>query len=331
MPPWPSVTGTETLPTRSWTPSPRVGSTVSPPPKQQQRYRAAAVPVGWALTGAELGPFDVSDTEPGRQEVAALKARLRTRGIDAADVPYVVYSLPGVKGAAPRGNPPGNAPPDEDDGPLPSALVVPKGTTVELVGDLYDDTGLHAVTLLSSAPRQPEVRALAAPSDSARWDPSGGLGCIERRSNNTARYDPCQLFYWLAGQDNDPDHETLGSQLHGTGKSKGFWTLKELELQQYPDEGTVPQRWVDWDPKADAKTNCQGVTVGVTVQGVGLSTEQQRCELWDIEKGADPGDFANRWKGSVRRADRASAMVTAMQVDNGALPRYRFEFDYYAF
>jgi hypothetical protein len=302
-----------------------------PPPKQQQRYRATLVPVGWALTGAELGPFDVSDTEPGRQEVAALKARLRTRGVDADDVPYVVYSLPGVKGAVPAGNPPGDPPPDGDDGPLASALVVPVGTTVELVGDLYDDNGLHVVTLLSAPPRQPEIRAMAAPSDSARWTPAGGLGCIGRVSNNTARYDPCQRYFWLSGDDNDPDHETLGSQMYGTGKSKGFWTLKELEVQSYPEAGTAPQRWIDWDPKADAKTNCQSVTVGVTVEGIGLSTEQQRCELWDIEKGVDPADFGNRWKGGVRRTDRSTASVTATQVDNGGLPRYRFEFDYYAY
>lgn len=301
-----------------------------PPPTTQQGYRAAAVPVGWALTGAELGPFDVTGTDAGRQEVAALRRRLKSRGIDASDVPYVVYSLPGVRGTAPEGNPEGDPPPDEDDGPLPSALLVPKGTTVELIGDLYDDSGLHVVTILSAAPRPPEVRGLAAPSDSLEWSLAGGLGCTDRKSNNTARYDPCQFFYWLSGEDNDPDHQFLGSMLHGTGKSKGFWVLKELELQSYPEEGTDPQRWVDWDPKADIDTKCKTETVSVTVRGVGLATEQQRCEKWDIEKGETPGDFANRWKGSVRRGDRATAMATATEVDNGALPRYRFEFDYYA-
>jgi hypothetical protein len=300
------------------------------PPAKQQGYRAAAVPVGWALTGAELAPFDVTGTDAGRQEVAALRRRLKSRGLDAGDVPYVVYSLPGVEGAAPERNPTGDPPRDEDDGPLPSALIVPKGTTVELTGDLYDDNGLHVVTLLSAAPRPVEVRGLAAPSDSLEWTPAGGLGCTGRKSNNTARYDPCQRFFWLSGEDNDADHQSLGSMLYGTGKSKGFWTLKELELQSYPEEGTAPQRWVDWDPKADLKTECETATVSVTVHGVGLATEQQRCELWDIEKGETPADFANRWKGSARRADRASAMATATEVDNDALPRYRFEFDYYA-
>jgi hypothetical protein len=37
-----------------------------PPPSKQQGYRAAAVPVGWALTGAELAPFDVTNTDAGR-------------------------------------------------------------------------------------------------------------------------------------------------------------------------------------------------------------------------------------------------------------------------
>jgi hypothetical protein len=301
-----------------------------PSPSRQHGYRAAAVPVGWALTGAELAPFDVTDTDAGRGEVAALRARLRSRGVNANDVPYVVYSLPGVKGAAPEGNPQGDPPPDDDAGPLASALVVPKGTTVELVGDLYDDNGLHVVTLLSGAPRQPEIRGQAAPSDSLEWRRHGGLGCFGRVSNNTARYDPCQHFSWLIGDDGDPDHQTLGNEMWGTGKSKGFWVLKELEVQSYPEQGTAPQRWVEWDPKSDTKTDCQNVTVGITVKGVGLSVDQQRCELWDIEKGVDPADFANRWKGSVRRGDRAAAMVTATEVDTGDLPTYRFEFDYYA-
>jgi hypothetical protein len=301
-----------------------------PPPTKRQGYRAAAVAVGWALTGDELAPFDVTTTDAGRQEVAALRRRLKSRGLDAGDVSYVVYSLPGVKGAAPEGNPEGEAPRDEDDGPLPSALIVPKGTAVDLIGDLYDDSGLHVVTILSAAPRPVEVRGMAAPSDSLEWTLAGGLGCTDRKSNNTARYDPCQFFYWLSGEDSDPDHQFLGQMLHGTGKSKGLWVLKELELQSYPEEGTAPQRWVDWDPKTDLDTKCSTTTVSVEVRGVGLSTEQQRCEKWDIEKGETAGDFANRWKGSVRRGDRATAMATATQVANGDLPRYRFEFDYYA-
>jgi hypothetical protein len=84
------------------------------------------------------------------------------------------------------------------------------------------------------------------------------------------------------------------------------------------------------NPSADLDDRCKSETVTVTVHGVGLSTEQQRCEKWDIEKGETPADFANRWKGSAHRADRSVAMVTATEVANDALPRYRFEFDYYA-
>ncbi|MCA1843785.1 MAG: hypothetical protein LC792_11495, partial [Actinobacteria bacterium] len=230
----------------------------------------------------------------------------------------------------PEGNPKGDAPPDDDDGPLPSALIVPNGTTVELIGDLYDDSGLHAVTMLSAAPRPAEVRGLATPSDSLEWTPAGGLGCTDRKSNNTARYDPCQRFYWLSGEDNDPEHQWLGSMLNGTGKSKGFWTLRELELQSYPEKDTYPQRWVDWSPDEDLKKECKNETVSVTVHGVGLSREQQRCETWDIEKGETAGDFANRWKGSAHRVDRGVAMATATEVGDYARPRYRFEFDYYA-
>lgn len=143
------------------------------PPKQEHGYRAAVVPVGWALTGDELAPFNVSDTDAGRQEVAAFVARLRARG-------------------------------------------------------------------------------------------------------------------------------------------------------------SAPQRWVDWDPKADTKSNCEKTTVSVTVEGVGLSHDAERCERWDIDKKAGPADFANRWRGGAVRSERSTAAVTATQVDNGATPRYLFEFDYYA-
>ena len=271
----------------------------------------------------------MTDTDPGHQEVAAFVGRLRSRGIEAGDVNFAVYSLPGVKGLPQPAGPGGPPPADQDDGPLENALVVPRGTAVELVGDLQDDSGLAVETLLSAAPRQPEVHAFAAPSESRRWAPSGGLSCVMRKSNNTAWYDPCQFFWWLGG-DRDPDHQTLASQMYGTGKSKGFWRLNTLEVQSYPERSGPPQRWIDWDPKADTKSECEKTTVTVTVEGLGLSRDAQRCERWDIDKKAGPGDFANRWRGGAVRSERSTAAVTATQVDNGATPRYLFEFDYYA-
>jgi hypothetical protein len=101
-------------------------------------------------------------------------------------------------------------------------------------------------------------------------------------------------------------------------------------VQSYPEQGSAPQQWVDWDPKADTKSNCEKTTVTVTVEGVGLSHDAERCERWDIDKKAGPGDFANRWRGGAVRSERSTAAVTATQVANGATPRYLFEFDYYA-
>jgi hypothetical protein len=102
-------------------------------------------------------------------------------------------------------------------------------------------------------------------------------------------------------EDGDPNRDIFGSEMWGTGKSKGFWRLSELEVQSWPANG---QAWERWDPGADTRSNCESVTVGVTVQGAGLSMTKQRCELWDIEKGAPGGELANRWKGDVRREDR---------------------------
>lgn len=299
------------------------------PPPERGSVRAASVPVGWALTGVELAPFDVSGTAAAQREVAALKSRLRSRGIDMTDVPFTVYSLPAIDGTRPRHGDSGEAAPDGDE-PFGDVLAVPRGTTVELIGAMFDEAGLHAKTVLSAAPRRATARAMAAPSDSREWSPAGGLECIGRRSNNTARFDPCQFFFRLTGDDADPEHEIIGSEMFGTGISKGLWTLTELEAQATPREGTVPQRWIGWDPKADAKSECVDVTVGVTVQGVGLSVTQPRCEKWDIDKAEPGGEFANRWKGEVRRQDRATAAVTATKVANGDLPTSMFDFDYYA-
>lgn len=299
------------------------------PPVKSQEYRTAAVELGWALTGTELGPFDVSETDAGRREVAALKARLRARGINVSQVPYTVYSLPAVDGATPRAEGREEADADGDE-PFGDVLAVPRGTTVELIGAMFDEAGLHVKTVLSAAATGSGVNTMAAPSDSRQWTPAGGLECIGRRSNNTARYDPCQFFYRLDGEDGDPENEIIASQMFGTGISKGLWELTELEVQATPREGTAAQRWIDWDPKADTKGDCQDVTVGVTVQGVGVSKTHQRCETWDIEKNEPGGDFANRWKGEIRRKDRSTASVTATKVADGDRPVSVFDFDYYA-
>jgi len=70
-------------------------------------------------------------------------------------------------------------------------------------------------------------------------------------------------------------------------------------------DGTPAQEWVDWDPGADANTNCHSQTVSVTYEGVGLAVDKQHCEMWDIDKGAEAADMSNWWRGtSAERSAR---------------------------
>jgi hypothetical protein len=206
--------------------------------------------------------------------------------------------------------------------------VVPVGTVVELVGALVDSAGVHVKTILSAtATPRLRFRAASAPSDSLHWTPAGGIGCISRRQNATAWYDPCQDFFRL-DNDSDPTRDIFGAEMRGTGKSKSMWRLDELEVQQQRKNNTPPQNFVRWDPGADTKSNCQPVTVGVTVEGVGLSTTTERCEVWDIDKGANAPDFANRWRGHVWRSERSTASVVATAVAEGSAPEQYVSFDY---
>lgn len=118
--------------------------------------------------------------------------------------------------------------------------------------------------------------------------------------------------------------------MKGTGKGKGVWTLNGLELSSRRKEGSPRQRWVDWDPGADANTSCRAQTISVSYAGAGISFDRQHCEMWDIDKDADGADFANWWRGHVRRKEREVGAMTLTRLDNGAVPVVLVDFDYYA-
>lgn len=61
-----------------------------------------------------------------------------------------------------------------------------------------------------------------------------------------------------------------------------------------------------------------------------MSVTQQHCELWDIDKGEEAADFANWWRGHVRRKERETAAFTLTRLENGDLPIVTLDFDYYA-
>ena len=290
------------------------------------RVEVPAVPLGFALRGAELAGLDVTKTLAGQQELDGFLDRLRSRG-DTPGAEYTVYALPSIREADESAAQRGAIEATDGDGPLDSALIVPKGTTVKLVGAVFEGGKLHAKTIVSASP-EPRISPMAAPSDSASFVRAGGVGCLHRKQNNTAWYDPCQEF-WQLENDRDAAKGYWASQLWGTGKSKSIWTLDGLEVFARRTDGTAAQDWVDWDPGADADLNCQPQSVEVGYAGASVGITKQHCEKWDISKHEDVR-FSNWWRGAVRRAERETAMVALTKTSAGEVPHQTFDFDYYA-
>jgi hypothetical protein len=287
------------------------------------------VPLGFALTGAQLAPLDVTGTVEASRAVDAFTSDLRSRGIETTGTSWTVYTLPPVKEALDAGLAAG-----AESDPLGSSLIVPTGTVVELVGAVWEAGQLHAKTTVSASGQQPRAarqgfQTMAAPSDSLRWEMAGGAGCLHREQNATAHYDPCQWFYSLSN-DGDPTHDYWASQMYGTGKGKSIWTLNGLEVDSRRQGRTSHQEWVDWDPGADANTNCHSQTVSVSYAGVGVAVDKQHCEVWDIDKGENAADMSNWWRGHVRQKERETAATTATRTAAGEVPTDVFDFDFYA-
>lgn len=129
-----------------------------------------------------------------------------------------------------------------------------------------------------SASGSERFSALSAPSGSAEFVRAGGVGCLHRKQNNTAWYDPCQE-YWRHENDRDAAKDYYASQLWGTGKSKSIWSLEGLEVFARRTPNTAVQEWVDWDPGSDADIKCQPQSVEVSYAGasVGITSSIARC------------------------------------------------------
>lgn len=288
------------------------------------------VRLGFALTGAQLLPLDVTGTPEATRAVDAFVARLRSRGIETGNTSWTVYTLPWVQEAldvaVARG-----ADPRADD-PLGSRLIVPAGTAVELVGAVWENEMLYAKTTVSAAGRQVSATEKGLRStvvgNSADWVRLGGAECLDRDQNSTAHYDPCQWFYKFE-PDRDASYDYWASQYYGTGKSHSIWTLRGLEADGRRRPGTAHQEWVDWDPGADAEHGCRTQTVSVSYAGVGVSIDKQHCELWDIDKGAEAADLSNWWRGDAWRTERETAAETATRLREGEVPQG--DFDFYAY
>lgn len=265
-----------------------------------------AVPVGFGLTGDQLAPLEVTATPVAEQSVREFVERLRTQGVDASATQWQVFTLPPVKEAASAAAAQGVV----DDDPLGSSLIVPAGTVVRFVGAVFQNGELEVKTAVTASAEpagrptaEPNFRAMGSPSDSVTFVPAGGVGCLDRKQNSTAHYDPCQQF-WRATNDNSDTREWFASEMHGTGKSHSMWRLHGLEVDSRRTKNSALQEWVNWDPGADAKGNCQDQTVGVSYAGASVSVSKPHCELWDIDKGREAFDMSTGG-GAARGARNA--------------------------
>jgi hypothetical protein len=291
-----------------------------------------AVALGFGLTGDQLPALEVTATPVAQQAVREFVERLRTQGIDASGIRWQVFTLSPVKEATAAAAAKGAG----EEEPLGSSLIVPAGTAVRFVGAVFQDGELQVKTAVSAAAQpgvrpaaKPTFRAMGAPSDSVSFVPAGGVGCVDRTQNSTAHYDPCQQF-WQATNDNSNTRDWFASEMHGTGKSHSIWRLQGLEVDSHRTKNTALQDWVNWDPGADAKGNCQDQTVSVSYAGASVSVSKPHCEMWDIDKGREALDMSNWWRGNAWREERATAAVTLTTVKQGEVPTGDFDFDYNA-
>jgi hypothetical protein len=88
--------------------------------------------------------------------------------------------------------------------------------------------------------------------------------------------------------------------------------------------------WVDWSPKSDLSGNCSVTTLSISVFGVGLSANHNRCETWDITKGSAAGSFKNDWGGALVAADREVGYITVVSVPEGGNPIWALNFSHTA-
>ena len=291
-----------------------------------------AVPVGFGLTGDQLSAFDVTLTPVGQLALHDFLQSLKAEGIETSETGWQVFTLPSIQEAAAASAAKGVL---EED-PLGSSLIVPASTVVRFVGAVFQDGELHVKTAVAAAATpgrmtaaQRRFKAMGTPSDSISFEPAGGVGCLRRKQNSTAHYDPCQQF-WRATNDNSTARDWFASEMHGTGKSHSFWRLQGLEVDSRRTKNTALQEWVNWDPGADARGNCQEQTVSVSYGGASVSISKPHCEMWDIDKGSEALDMSNWWRGNSWREERSTAAVTLTAVKQGEVPTGDFDFDYNA-
>ncbi len=276
-------------------------------------------PGRWALVALLVGVAALSgseDTLAGRDNASAATARRTADVTDSALGRLLAAHARGrlaeVGEPVERG---GLRVLRDDDG----YLVVPRGTTVRAVPGLA--TSAAGVTLAPVVgPERSATVGRQSAAVSSAWVFAGG-GCFERISDGWSWLDHCARIYRLI-QDGDPQRDFYALQRYGTAGANMPWVLKEAVLGSEPVESSPPMAWQDWNPRSDRSGPCQTITVRVTTPLAGVSQAVDRCETWDITKGATGGDYSLEWSGCACAQDRAIAYVLSISVPQGTLPAW---------
>lgn len=153
--------------------------------------------------------------------------------------------------------------------------------------------------------------------------------CYERISDTWAWLDHCARIYRLTG-DGDPARDYYGLQRVATFGANVPWVVKAASISATPVEAGL-MNWIDWSPRNDRSGVCQPYTVWVTAPVGGLNVAVDRCETWDITKGARGGDFRLDWYGCACAHDRALAFDVTVSVPQGRAPAWYVPADVHGF
>lgn len=343
----------------SWLLAPDI--VVNPPGLLPGAVLPAPVQRGYVITGDHLGNFEVTGTDAAEAELRALVDRvgpdenghaLDTTGYRVFVTPPIVavreadavkrraaavlessgepdVLVDDVTHAAPIGT---DAADDlQEELGLTELFVLPVGVGVGEIGAAWDEGRIKVTTVVQEVGLTPPDPVAGEAEIEPQWDPQAKV-CLSRKSNNTAYYDPCYQYATLA-RDGDPNRTSWTHHQHGTGKSKGVWTLVTLTVESARTvTSTSPaQTWLDWSPPADIEMgNCKPYELGIQVYGVNFTRTFTSCDEWDITKGNPSVNFKVEWDGQAWRKDRNVASMKTFGVANGLRARNNARYDYEA-
>jgi hypothetical protein len=213
-------------------------------------------------------------------------------------------------------------------------LVAPRGSRLVSM-DRELASGRRVTELVPLAVPPPVARRTLAAGSVATVDeqqPGWSLvfaQCYERISDTWSWIDHCARIYRLTG-DGDASHDFYGLQRVATAGANVPWVIKSASIAATPVDPSQ-MAWIDWSPRSDRSGACQPYIVWVTAPAGGLTLPVDRCETWDITKGAHGGEFRLDWYGCACTHDRALAFDLTVSVPQGRAPAWYVPADVHGF